>query len=240
MNTGKITIGLTYTGSEAKHNNYVNWLKAADNIEVVRLSAEDNNLEKVLKVDGIVMSGGIDAHPKHYGSSITNYPHAPEKFNEARDAFEIAVFKTAIQQSLPVLAICRGMQLVNCILGGDLQQDLGEEKNQLHRLMDEGKKHEILISKDSLLHAITNKEKDIADSAHHQCIHQLGKGLMINAMSEDGIIEGIEWADKENKAFFLGVQWHPERMYMQQIESSTLSKNIRESYLHSVRKQTMK
>lgn len=235
MNTGKITIGLTYTGSEAKHNNYVNWLKTGDPIEVVKLSAEDNNLEKVPTMDGIVLSGGIDAHPKHYGSSITDYPNAPEKFNEARDAFEIAVFNMAIQQNLPVLAICRGMQLVNCILGGDLQQDLGEEKNQLHRLLDEGKKHDILITKGSLLHTITNKEKDIADSAHHQCIHRVGKGLQINARSDDGIIEGIEWADKANRAFFLGVQWHPERMYLQQIESSTLSKNIRESFLDAVR-----
>jgi putative glutamine amidotransferase len=239
MNTGKITIGLTYTGSEAKHNNYVNWLNANDNIDIVKLSAEDDNLQKVLEVDGIVMSGGIDVHPKQYGSSITDYPNAPEKFNEARDEFEIAVFNTAMQQALPILAICRGMQLVNCILGGDLQQDLGEEKNQLHRLMEEGKKHDILITRGSLLHAITNKEKDIADSAHHQCIHHLGKGLVINALSEDGIIEGIEWADTAHKPFFLGVQWHPERMYLQQIESSTLSKNIRERFLHAVRNHTM-
>ncbi len=239
MNTGKITIGLTYTGSEAKHYNYVNWLKGKDDIEVIKLSAEDNNLEKVFEMDGIVMSGGIDAHPKHYGSSITNYPNAPEKFNEERDAFEIAVFDLSIKQKLPLLAICRGMQLANCILGGDLKQDLGEEKNQLHRLTDEGKKHDILITSDTLLHTITGKEKDIADSAHHQCINHLGNGLMINAMSDDGIIEGVEWADKENRSFFLGVQWHPERMYMQQIESSTLSKNIREYYLkEAVRNKT--
>jgi putative glutamine amidotransferase len=240
MNTGKITIGLTYTGTEAKHLNYVNWLKGSDNIEVIKLSAEENNLEKLLGMDAVVMSGGVDAHPKHYGSSITNYPNAPEKFNEERDEFEIVVFNTAIQQDLPVLAICRGMQLVNCILGGDLEQDLGEEKNELHRLTDEGKKHFIFIEPGSLLSSITQTEKDIADSAHHQCIHQLGKGLLVNARSDDGVIEGIEWEDKEGKAFFLGVQWHPERMYMQQLEASTLSKKIRDYFLNEVRKNKRK
>jgi len=236
MKTGKISIGLTYTGTEAKHLNYVNWLTGSDEIEVIKLCANDNNLSKIADVDAIVMSGGIDAHPKHYGSPVTNYPNAPEKFNEERDDFEIAVFKTALMQQLPILAICRGMQLVNCILGGDLHQDLGEEKNQRHRLTDEGKKHEIHIEPGSLLHHITHKEKDMADSAHHQCIHQLGKDLLINARSEDGIIEGIEWADKDDKTFFLGVQWHPERMYMQQLEASTLSKNIRTYFLAEVRK----
>lgn len=236
MNTGKISIGLTYTGSETKHNNYVQWLKSNGNIEVIKLSADDNNLEKLFEMDGIVLSGGIDAHPKIYGSSVTNYPNAPEKFNEQRDEFEIAVFNKALRQNIPILAICRGMQLVNCILGGDLKQDLGEEKNQIHRLTDEGKKHDIQIVPGSLLHNITNKEKDIADSAHHQCINHLGKGLLINATSDDGIVEGIEWTDKEGKAFFLGVQWHPERMYMQQLETSTLSINIREHFLKEVSK----
>lgn len=238
MNTGKITIGLTYTGSDAKHSNYVNWIKGHDDtIDVIKLCAEDNNPEKIFEADGIIMSGGIDTHPRHYGSSITNYPNAPEKFNEERDAFEIAVFNLAIQQNLPLLAICRGMQLANCILGGDLQQDLGEEKNERHRLTDKGRQHDILIEPGTLLHHICHKEKDIADSAHHQCIHRLGKGLLINARSEDGITEGIEWADKEGKPFFLGVQWHPERMYLQQLESSTLSKNIREHFLTAVRKR---
>lgn len=237
MNTGKITIGLTYTGSDAKHSNYVNWIKGQDDIDVIKLCAEDNNLEKIFDTDGIIMSGGIDTHPKHYGSSITNYPHAPEKFNEERDAFEIAVFNLALQQNLPLLAICRGMQLANCILGGDLLQDLGEEKNEWHRLTDKGRQHEILIVAGSLLHNITNTATDMADSAHHQCINRLGSGLLINARSGDGIIEGIEWADKKNKAFFLGVQWHPERMYLQQLESSTLSKNIRAYFLDAIRKR---
>lgn len=233
---GKLTIGLTYTGTEIKHNYYVNWIKGEDDIDIIKLSADNKNLEQLLAVDAIVLSGGIDTHPKHYGSTITDYPNAPEQFNESRDEFEIAVFKLALQQSLPVLAICRGMQLVNCVLGGNLTQDIGEEKNKRHRNNDDHKKHDITIVPGTLLNSITHTEKDIADSAHHQCVDRLGKGLMENALSHDGIVEGIEWADKENKPFFLGVQWHPERMYMQQIESSTLSKNIREYFIKAARK----
>jgi putative glutamine amidotransferase len=212
----------------------VNWIKGSDDIEVIKLCAEDKNLEKVLELDALVLSGGIDTHPKHYGSTVTDYPNAPEKFNESRDEFEIAVFNLGQKQNLPTLAICRGMQLVNCILGGNLKQDLGEEKNKRHRNADEEKKHEVIIMPGTLLHSITDKEKDIADSAHHQCINRLGKGLMENAKSQDGIIEGVEWRDKEGKPFFIGVQWHPERMYMQQIEFSSLSKNIREYFIDAV------
>lgn len=237
MKTGKLKIGLTYTGTEIKHNYYVNWIKGRDDIEVIKLSAEDKNAGKVSEVDALIFSGGIDTHPKHYGSMVTGYPNAPEKFNEERDEFEIAVFNLGRQQNLPTLAICRGMQLVNCILGGNLKQDIGEEKNKWHRNNDADKKHEVMIFPGTLLHSITNTEKDIADSAHHQCVDHLGKGLMENARSHDGIIEGIEWADKEGKPFFLGVQWHPERMYMQNIASSALSKNIREHFIEAAKKK---
>lgn len=231
-----MTIALTYTGTEEKHSFYVNWIKGNDAIEIIKLSAEDNNLSMLKQADALVMSGGIDAHPKNYGSIVTTYPNAPAEFNEARDAFETNAFTTALQLNKPILAICRGMQLVNCILGGDLIQDLGPEKNKLHRNTEVHQVHDVLITPGTLLHHITNKEKDITDSAHHQCINRIGKGLIINARSEDGITEGIEWADKQSHAFFLGVQWHPERMFKHHIESSTLSKNIRQYFLSEVMK----
>ncbi len=227
-----MTIALTYTGTEEKHNFYVNWIKGNDTIEIIKLSADENNLAMLQQADALVMSGGIDAHPKNYGSTVTAYPNAPAEFNEARDVFETGAFNMALQLNIPILAICRGMQLTNCILGGDLIQDLGPEKNKLHRNTEVHQIHDVLITPETLLHTITNKEKDITDSAHHQCINRLGKNLLINARSQDGIIEGIEWADKQGKAFFLGVQWHPERMFKHRIESSSLSKNIREYFLN--------
>ena len=232
----KMKIGLTYTGTEEKHNNYVNWLKGNDAIEITKLSAADNNLQKVKEMDAIVLSGGIDMHPKNYGSNVKDYPNAPGEFQEDRDAFETAVFELAQEQQLPTLAICRGMQLVNCILGGDLIQDIGPKANKLHRSDTTDEKHEVLILPGTLLRQIAGKEKDEANSAHHQCVNKLGDGLMANAQSDDGIIEGFEWANKKNKPFLLGVQWHPERMYKLNIAASSLSGNIREYFIEAVGK----
>ncbi len=230
-----IRIGLTYTGSEAKHNNYVEWLKGNDAVEIIKLSAEENNLQLMEELDALVMSGGIDTHPKYYGSDVTDYPNAPKAFNEARDEFETAVFHKGQELQLPTLCICRGMQLVNCILGGDLVQDMGEA-NDFHRSSESDEKHDVAILPNTLLYAITKKHRDDANSAHHQCVDTLGNGLMVNAMSDDGVVEGFEWKLKEGKPFLLGVQWHPERMYKLNLQHSTLSKNIREYFIDEITK----
>ncbi|MEJ7587581.1 MAG: gamma-glutamyl-gamma-aminobutyrate hydrolase family protein, partial [Ferruginibacter sp.] len=112
-----IKIGVTHTGTDEKHSNYVNWLKGEDPIEIIALSPRETDLETIPAFDGIVLSGGIDMHPKYYGSSITDYPNAPEIFHENRDEFEVAVFEITRKKSLPLLGVCRGMQLVNCLLG---------------------------------------------------------------------------------------------------------------------------
>lgn len=229
-----IRIGLTYTGSETKHNNYANWLKESDHIDIIKLSAEDNNLYLIDRLDALVMSGGIDTHPKYYGSNVTDYPNAPSAFNEARDEFETAAFYKGQELQLPTLCICRGMQLVNCILGGNLIQDMGEA-NDFHRSSESDEKHDVAILPNTLLYAITKRHRDDANSAHHQCVDTLGNGLMVNAMSDDGVVEGFEWKQKDGKSFLLGVQWHPERMYKLNLQHSTLSKNIREYFINEIK-----
>src|SRR5438105_15125407 len=136
-----MNIGLTYTGSEEKHINYVNWLKQNDNINIVTLSAETKeNKGSISDCDALVLSGGIDVHPGYYNSNNFVYPNMPQQFYEKRDAFEISVFADARKRKLPVLGVCRGMQLINCILGGSLQQDLAA-KNSIHKaIVDENKK----------------------------------------------------------------------------------------------------
>src|SRR5215216_6065699 len=101
-----IKIGLTYTGTEEKHNNYVNWLHANEHVTIIRLSAEDNNLEAAKEMDGIVLSGGLDIHPRYYNNEVSNYVNAPECFNEQRDEFEKAVFEISQQYRIPVLGVC--------------------------------------------------------------------------------------------------------------------------------------
>ncbi len=232
-----IKIGLTYTGSEEKHNNYINWLKGDDDIEIIRLSAENNNLEMVNEVDAVVLSGGVDAHPKTYSSASMHYPNAPSVFNEERDVFETAVFNLSQSAQMPLLAICRGMQLVSCILGGDMIQDIGPEANIIHRNEGTDKRHAVQITPGSLLNKITGETATDTNSAHHQAVGKLGEGLQISATSIDGFPEAIEWADNTGKPFFLGIQWHPERMYQLGMQASPLSKNIRDYFLQVIKKR---
>lgn len=231
-----IKIGITCTGTDVKHNNYVNWLKVNKLIEITRLSLSEDNLEEVNNLDGIVMSGGLDMHPKFYQSEITDYPNAPTNFDEKRDEFEMAVFELSQIKSIPVLCICRGMQLVNCSLGGTLRQDIGPISNGIHQFEENDKAHGIDIVPDTLLQEITGFDRGVVNSAHHQSIDQLGIGLAINCTADDGIIEGIEWYNPENKSFFLGVQWHPERMFKLHLQDSPLTKNLRDRFINEIKK----
>ena len=235
-----IKIGLTYTGTEEKHNNYVNWLKAVPEIEIITLSAEQANLEIIKDLNGIVLSGGIDVQPKYYGSNTIDYANAPPVFNEIRDAFEKSVFEISQQNNIPLLAVCRGMQLVNCLLGGTLTQDIGLVANTIHRFEVNDKAHGLNILTGTLLNEITGVERSITNSAHHQAIGEVSKDLKINCLADDGIIEGIEWADPTGKPFLLGIQWHPERMYKFHMADTPVSKNIRERFIKEIKKSIEK
>lgn len=231
-----IKIGLTYTGFKEKHNNYVQWLMADENIEIITLSAEEANLRIVKDLDGIVLSGGVDVQPKYYNSDVIDYTNAPVNFNEKRDVFEKAVFEISQQNNIPLLAVCRGLQLVNCLLGGTLVQDIGAA-NVIHRVENKlDKAHGINIIAGTLLNEIMSVERTMTNSAHHQAINKIGDGLLINCRADDGIIEGIEWADKKGKAFFLGIQWHPERMYKFNLNIAPSAKHIRDRFINEVKK----
>lgn len=230
-----LKIGLTYTGTDEKHNNYVKWLTGNDKVSIVRLSAEENNSELVEELDGIVLSGGIDMHPKYYSGELI-YPNAPDQFNDQRDEFEQTVFEQCIQFNKPILGVCRGMQLVNCLLGGSLVQDIGIAANNLHRFDKKDKLHDTEILPGTLLEHILHSGRVVTNSAHHQAIAIPGKALKVNARSVDGIIEGIEWADPSGKPFFLGVQWHPERMIQAGLQDAPATKNIRERFITEVKK----
>lgn len=231
-------IGLTYTGTEEKHANYINWLKAGTDhpVEVITLSAENDNLHQLEQCDALVLSGGIDIEPELYGKG-KNYAHAPEHFNKKRDAFETALFNLAQQKNLPVLGVCRGMQLVNCILGGTMQQDLGSSKNKIHRsenLVD--KAHGASVVPASLLHEVIKEDRVVVNSAHHQAVKRIGKKLQANCYADDGTVEGLEWKTKKNKPFLLCIQWHPERMYKFQLQDAPVSKMIRERFIEEIKK----
>lgn len=228
-----IKIGLTITDSEIKHHYYVRWLTGADEIEVVPLSAEKNNAEALQQCDALVLSGGIDISPSYYNKEEWQYPLAPVPFNEKRDAFEVTVFRQALENDLPVLGICRGLQLVNCVLGGNLKQDLGP-LNEVHRAKGKDKVHEVEVLPGTLLHEICTDRNQWVNSAHHQAIDRLGKGLKVNCIADDGVIEGIEWEDSNRKPFLLCVQWHPERMGERLQPGLPLSDALRNRFMKEI------
>jgi putative glutamine amidotransferase len=230
-------IGLTYTGSDAKHANYVNWLKDQDNsIEVIRLSAvEDPELLKAC--DGLVLSGGVDISPDLYGGEA-GYPKAPSGgWQKDRDLFEYSAIAFARAHGLPMLGVCRGLQLINVSCQGTLIQDLGLPGDEVHEnSLGVDKRHPVKILGGTLLADLAGAQHGEANSAHHQAIDRLGKELRVNCLAEDGTVEGIEWTDPAGKPFMIAVQWHPERMYTNSFVDVFLYKSIRDRYIGEVRK----
>ena len=230
----KIKIGVTF--SEARYENYPKWIIGDDaDIELVELSWEKQNWDDIEDCDGIVLTGGIDTCPRFYENERTDYPNKPDNWNEARDEFEMHVFETALNFDHPVLAICRGLQLVNVSLGGDLIQDLEEAGKKDHRRHGEiDGQHAVSIEPNSLLNEVAGNTSGNINSAHHQAVGRISDELMVSAVSPDGVIEAIEWKVKEGEPWLLAVQWHPERMLDK--ETNPLSKNIREKFIEAVRK----
>lgn len=171
---------------------------------------------------------GVDIYPELYcdwDTKQTKGSYKPE-----RDGFELRLLEKSWERNLPVFAICRGLQLVNVYFRGSIIFDLQEIRNVNHNKISdtEDRLHNVQIFENTLLHTITGTNNSMVTSSHHQAIDRLGEGLIVNAKSDDGIIEGIEFQDKSSKAFFIGVQWHPERFM--DFDSST-SKHILEKFI---------
>jgi putative glutamine amidotransferase len=230
-------IGLTYTGYGEKHQNYVRWLKGNDpGISVIKLSV-DGDANDITQCDALVLSGGIDIHPEMYGGQSA-YIKRPAAWKKDRDDFERSVFEFALKHDMPVLGVCRGLQLINVVLHGTLIQDLGEKGDERHEAINnKDKQHPVQVIGDTLLRDIAGGTIGEVNSAHHQAIDKLGHGLRINSRAEDGTIEGIEWADPAGKPFLLAVQWHPERMADRE---NPLTANVRQAFLRGIGKPYMK
>jgi putative glutamine amidotransferase len=234
----KKIIGISYT--ETNFQNYEQWFsneELGDDIEVIILSFIKNNTEDISKCNGFVLTGGIDVLPELY-NGLTEYPYRPTAFLPERDAFEKLIYEYAKLHKVPVLGICRGLQYINILEGGTVFEDIGDTANQTHKRGVADKEHPVEILPDTLLHNITGADNGIVNSAHHQAIRpdQLGDNLMVSAYSAtDHIIEGIEFKDKSDKAFMIGVQWHPERMKGK--EENPLSQKIKSAFIDAVRNQ---
>jgi putative glutamine amidotransferase len=162
-------------------------------------------------VNGLLLTGGEDVDPKHYGTAR----HAKlGSLHEERDAFELALVRAARRRKLPTLAICRGIQVANVALGGTLFQDLGDEwPGALDHDGDFARNmrvHSVSITPRSRLSAAIGVDALDVNSFHHQAVKDAAPGLTITATSPDGVVEGAEWT--QDDWWFLAVQWHPEEL----------------------------
>lgn len=160
-------------------------------------------------IDALVLSGGEDVEPLRYGEN----PIKEIKYTSPeRDEYEIKLYLKALEKDMPVLGICRGIQLMNIGSGGTLYQDINVQiENCLGHFPTNNPYrnycHTVNIDKDSRLYNIFGKEELKVNSFHHQAVKKLADNFKVTAKSSEGIIEGIEHIDKK---FVIGVQWHPE------------------------------
>lgn len=153
-------------------------------------------------LDGLIISGGDDIDPALYGQ--TPHPETEEP-DAARDAMELRLLHLALEADLPVLCICRGMQLFNVALGGDLIQHL--PATELHRQRGVTDVHAVETLASTRLAQIFTDPVFEVNSRHHQAVGKVAPGLVASLVSSDGLVEGLELPGKR---FALGVQWHPE------------------------------
>ncbi len=162
--------------------------------------------------DGLVLTGGPDVFPGRYGKA---YDSSRCEIDYRRDTLEFMLIKKALELKMPVLAICRGEQILNVALGGSLIVDIPTDYDTfvIHRCTDPDTcYHEIKIREGTLLYKITKVTEAKVNTNHHQAVDRLADGLLVTARARDGIIEAYEWKDYASKPFMLAVQWHPERL----------------------------
>ena len=202
MSTMRVAATFGTRATEARIAPYERALREVG-IEPVR------NPQSLESLDGLLLTGGSDINPVHYNQTRIRDSDTPD---DARDILELRLCKEALAADVPVLAICRGLQLMNVVCRGTLVQHLAstEVHRQKPRDAEPGKHpaaHRIWVGPNTRLAEIIGAGGHDVNSRHHQAIESLGQGLIVSAISEDGVIEGIE---KPGAAFAVAVQWHPE------------------------------
>ncbi|MCC7374877.1 MAG: gamma-glutamyl-gamma-aminobutyrate hydrolase family protein [Verrucomicrobiales bacterium] len=176
--------------------------------------------DAVSRCSGVLLSGGEDVTPSRYGGDFP--PEIQRTIVEAvggRDAFEIALIEQTFKQGKPLLAICRGIQILNVALGGSLIADIPQQRSGAlnHNRQDERFQpvHEVEIEPTSTLARLAGVHPLGVNSTHHQAIDRVAPSLQVVARSPDGIIEGLEWGDRTScpVPFLVAVQYHPERLW---------------------------
>ncbi|MEU1181108.1 gamma-glutamyl-gamma-aminobutyrate hydrolase family protein [Streptomyces sp. NPDC005820] len=153
------------------------------------------------RFDGVLLPGGGDLAPYRYGATDTHT--SVYDVDDTQDAFDLDLARHALALGLPLLAICRGLQVVNVALGGTLEQDMGGPEGEHRHIV-----HPVTVRRGSLLEQALGAEKAEASCYHHQRVDRVGAGLTVTARAADGTVEGLELPGAAG--WFTAVQWHPE------------------------------
>ncbi|MEM2136977.1 MAG: gamma-glutamyl-gamma-aminobutyrate hydrolase family protein [Candidatus Methanomethylicia archaeon] len=199
-------------------NAYIKSVEIAGGIPIIIPPTYNMDIEVILsKIDALILSGGPDIDPYLYGESPTPRTGA---INPLRDKFEIEIARKAVEMEKPLLAICRGIQVLNVAFNGTLYQDINTQipKSIRHawhtttgtEVPPNYPTHTVKLKRESKLYKIFNKEILRVNSFHHQAVKDVGIGFEATAWADDGVIEAIEYMGEK---YIIGVQWHPEWMY---------------------------
>jgi putative glutamine amidotransferase len=186
---------------------YVDAIRRAGGVPVVLPPVLGPVREALEVVSGLIFPGGGDIHPEHYGGDDhdANYGTCHE-----RDAFELVMARAALERDMPVMCVCRGMQVLNVALGGDLIPHIPDVfgVSVVHRTPEvQAISHPVRIAPESHLARVYGDTSAVVQSVHHQAVGRLGEGLRAVAWADDGVVEAVE---SERHDFVVAVQWHPE------------------------------
>jgi putative glutamine amidotransferase len=213
----------------AANDAYLDAIRLAGGVPVILppVMGRDEIIETLAHLDGVLFTGGKDVDPMRYGEALLNTKVAPEP---ERDAFELPLAAEAVERNFPVLAICRGMQVLNVALGGTLWQDIPDQLSDtlphFQKAPREETTHRVDVRRDSLLaDLVSRKNGDSvgANSFHHQAARVIASRLVPVAHAPDGIVEAVEAPERD---FVLGIQWHPEHLAATRAEHRELFEGL--------------
>jgi putative glutamine amidotransferase len=201
----KPVIGITPC---SRLDDYVESVRRAGGDPVV-LSNDEDPSAVLERVDGLLLTGGLDVDPARYGQE----PHPTTETAPERDAFEIPLAREAVARDLPLFAICRGVQVLNVAEGGTLVQDIPSS-------VQSDVTHSVQVPKNHFAHGLTItpatrlsgvlRDTSAVNSRHHQALDAIAPSFVVSAVAPDGVVEAIE---KPGASFCVGVQWHPENFW---------------------------
>lgn len=190
---------IAIVGRAADTGNYVRYVESASQEPVSTL-----NMGEVARCDGLLLPGGGDITPAFFGEKN----NGSRNIDTELDILQLQALELAVRRSMPVLGICKGMQIINVGLGGTLVQDLPSASCAIHRYEDGDRYHSSVIQRDTCLYTLYG-ENAVINSAHHQAVKRLGEGLRaIQWCPEDQCVEALV----HDTLPMIGVQWHPERI----------------------------